>query len=201
MRRYNGIYDTKQRTNPLTKKPMFPAMESKEYRAKTFLGDLLMRKNKDFENYFINAEGKIFKETNIGLTELKPYLDSKGRYLMIKLSKDGKRYVKLMHRIVAEAYLENPNNLPEVNHKDKNPSNNKVENLNWCSRKENLIESYETMSPVRNFKNCALYKNNIKIKDFQSVSEACRYASEEFGISYSAMRKYNKSGIYKIVKM
>lgn len=53
MRRYNGIYDIKQRTNPLTKKPMFPAMESKEYRAKTIQNDEYVKCNDYPEREYI----------------------------------------------------------------------------------------------------------------------------------------------------
>ena len=71
-------------------------------------------------------------------------------YLQVQLHKDGKVKECRVNRLVAQAFLENPDNLPEVNHKDKNRSNNKLENLEWCDRKYNLYDSYSTMGPARN---------------------------------------------------
>lgn len=58
-------------------------------------------------------------------------------YLLVCLNKDGKETWKLVHRLVAEAFLPNPQNLPQVNHKDETPTNNHVENLEWCTAKYN----------------------------------------------------------------
>lgn len=58
-------------------------------------------------------------------------------YSAVRLYKNGKDCQRYIHRIVASEFIENPNNLPEVNHKDENPKNNCVENLEWCSRKYN----------------------------------------------------------------
>ena len=59
-------------------------------------------------------------------------------YEKIALSINGKRKIKYIHRLVAETFIPNPNNYKEVNHKDNNPSNNRVDNLEWCDRKYNL---------------------------------------------------------------
>ena len=59
-------------------------------------------------------------------------------YEFVVLYKDGKHHNELVHRIVANAYIENPNNLPQVNHKDENKQNNCVNNLEWCDRKYNI---------------------------------------------------------------
>lgn len=67
---------------------------------------------------------------------LKASKDSKG-YLQVKLFKDEKPKTYKVHRLVASAFLPNPDNLPQVNHKDENPSNNRVDNLEWCSAKYN----------------------------------------------------------------
>lgn len=56
------------------------------------------------------------------------------QYRKVSLWKDNKGKMMLVHRLVAKAFLPNPNNLPEVNHKDENPSNNAVDNLEWCGR-------------------------------------------------------------------
>lgn len=63
---------------------------------------------------------------------LKPQKD-RGGYLRIGLYKDRKFKLTKIHRLVAEAFLENPDNLPEVNHRDENKKNNRVENLEWCT--------------------------------------------------------------------
>ena len=60
-----------------------------------------------------------------------------GKYCQVHLSKEGKTVPKLVHRLVAEAFIPNPNNFPCINHKDENPKNNCVENLEWCTYKYN----------------------------------------------------------------
>lgn len=59
------------------------------------------------------------------------------KYLLVCLCKDQQRSMKRVHRLVAEAFIPNPENLPMVNHKDENPSNNHVDNLEWCTAKYN----------------------------------------------------------------
>ena len=66
---------------------------------------------------------------------LKPILQTDG-YLYVSLCKPLKRFS--IHRLVAEAFIQNPDNLPEVNHKDENPTNNHVDNLEWCTNKYNI---------------------------------------------------------------
>lgn len=61
-----------------------------------------------------------------------------GRYARVTLCKDGKKVSKSVHRLVAEAFIPNPGNLPEVNHKDCDRYNNRLENLEWCDRNYNV---------------------------------------------------------------
>lgn len=65
------------------------------------------------------------------------------RYLGVCLVKDGIYKNFLVHRLVAEAFIENPNGYEQVNHIDCNKLNNEVENLEWCSREMNLKHAYE----------------------------------------------------------
>ena len=105
---------------------------------------------KDFEKYYmISNKGNLksiikrqysFKDKKIIETKEEKYLkltNDRG-YEKIILSLNGKRYLKYIHRLVAEAFIPNPNNYKEVNHIDSDPSNNCVENLEWCDRKYNL---------------------------------------------------------------
>lgn len=72
---------------------------------------------------------------------LKPGLAGIG-YLSVNLCKDGKQNYKKIHRLVAEHFIENIDNLPCVNHKDGNKTNNNVENLEWCTSSYNNKEAY-----------------------------------------------------------
>ena len=67
---------------------------------------------------------------------LKPVSDKDG-YLQVGLWKNGENKMCKVHRLVAQAFIPNPQNLPEVNHKDEDKTNNFVHNLEWCDRKYN----------------------------------------------------------------
>ena len=59
-------------------------------------------------------------------------------YLMAQLCKDGKRVNSMVHRLVAQAFIPNPDNLSEINHKDQDKHNNQTDNLEWCNHKYNI---------------------------------------------------------------
>ena len=65
-------------------------------------------------------------------------------YPIVRLSKGENKTSERVHRIVAKTFIENPDNLPEVNHLDGNKNNNCVENLEWCSSRENKIHAWVT---------------------------------------------------------
>ena len=89
--------------------------------------------------YQVSNKGNV-KSLNYGRTGkekiMKPRKGSNG-YLYIKLFKDGKSKTCSVHRLVAEAFLENTNNLPEVNHISEDKEDNRVSNLEWCSHIDN----------------------------------------------------------------
>lgn len=60
------------------------------------------------------------------------------KYCFVRLCKNGKKKPFWIHRLVAQAFIPNPNELPIINHKDQNPSNNMVDNLEWCTTKYNM---------------------------------------------------------------
>lgn len=67
---------------------------------------------------------------------LSPSTDKDG-YMHLILYKNGERETKKVHRLVAEAFMLNIDNLPDINHKDENPSNNHIDNLEWCTKEYN----------------------------------------------------------------
>ena len=151
-----------------------------------------MKDIKGFEKlYSITEDGKVYSHNTRKF--LKGY---KTNYHYIDLWKEGKRYKKSIHRLVAEAFIENPKNKPEVHHKDNNPFNNDVNNLEWVTRKENL--SHVKISPVRNFRECELHNRDGFVKAFKSIEECARYCEKELGFSKSSMCKYKKYRDYII---
>lgn len=74
--------------------------------------------------------------------ELRQYLLPQG-YLDVSLSSRGKISHKRVHRLVADAFCENPDSKDEVNHKDGNKQNNTASNLEWCTKSENMIHAYQ----------------------------------------------------------
>ena len=86
------------------------------------------------EDYIVNKDGSIFsKKRN---KYLKPWNNGCG-YLVVDLCINGKRKTYQIHRLVAQKFIPNPNNLPQVNHKDGNTQNNHVDNLEWCNHINN----------------------------------------------------------------
>lgn len=90
--------------------------------------------------YEVSNLGRVrTKEGNIK----KLFEDNKG-YMRLQLYVNGKRINKRVHRLVAEAFIPNPDNKPTVNHKDGNKKNNSVENLEWATYSENQYHSIKT---------------------------------------------------------
>ena len=85
-----------------------------------------------YDHYYVSDEGYIYSNNKRLASRI-----NKDGYDNVFLYKDGKGKNYKVHRLVAQAFIPNPQNLPEVNHKDHNPSNNKVENLEWCDRTYN----------------------------------------------------------------
>lgn len=105
---------------------------------------------------FPNGRKVVYKER-----ELIPSTDNNG-YLFIQLYKNGNFKSKRIHRLVAETFLPNPQNLEQVNHIDENKTNNCVNNLQWCSPKYNVNYGTGKYRKVR---------NNIPVLQFSKQGE------------------------------
>lgn len=107
-------------------------------------GKLNLRKIEGYSNYMICDNGKVY--SNISKRFINGWKVSKG-YIGIRLKgDDGVRHLLKVHRLVAKAFIPNPNNYPQVNHKDEDKGNNRVDNLEWCT---NLYNSRYGTRPQR----------------------------------------------------
>lgn len=95
----------------------------------------------NYENYWIYDNGNVFNENSGNI--LKGSIGEHG-YKYYRLSKNNKKKMFYEHRLVAEAFLDNPNNLPVVNHKDGNKLNNNANNLEWVTYSENTQAWHKT---------------------------------------------------------
>ena len=117
---------------------------------------------------------------------------SKG-YLRVNLWKNNSMKSTSVHRLVAEAFIPNPRNLPEVNHKDENPINNNALNLEWCDSRYN--KNYGTANKRRAHKNKKpieqLTKDLVHVACYNSIKEACR-ANKDFAYGTNIRRALKK---------
>lgn len=102
---------------------------------------------KNFTNYSVTDTGIVTKLSNNMVLKQQT---TKNGYRQVTLVNDSGRKVCYVHRLVAEAFLPNPDNLSDVNHKDYNKENNCVSNLEWCNRSDNLKHSYNHSNRDKN---------------------------------------------------
>lgn len=96
---------------------------------------------KGYDGYTITTAGEVFSTKYRQKRQLKPRINSRG-YMYVNLSKNGKYKSYRIHCLVANAFIPNPKNLPEINHIDGNKLNNKIDNLEWCTRGQNQKHAF-----------------------------------------------------------
>ena len=171
---------------------------------------------KDFPDYYVTDMGDVYSRkicpTNRQgrIKKLKPGKTQKG-YLNITLCRDGKTYTKRLHRVVAETFIPNPDNKPEINHINGIKTDNRVENLEFCTRSENEIHCYKVLKrkPNKPWLN-RFGKDNCRSKIIQQIKDG-KIIAEYYGapeaskitgickssISATCRNKQNTSGEFQ----
>lgn len=120
-------------------------------------------------------------------------------YLCCTFTVNNKNYYSTVHKLVAENFIPNPNNLSDVDHIDNNKQNNNVNNLQWLSHKDNLYKTWENNKSLLSLNVGGGTKIKVKNiednKEFDSINEAQRYYNK----SRSGIRYWLKIG--KLVRI
>ena len=160
-----------------------------------------------FEEYLISRDGRVFStKTNKFLNPSK----TKDGYLKVALRGNNKAYYFRVHKLVAMTYLDNPNNLTEINHKDFNRTNNCLDNLEWISHDDNILYSkinnrFKGDKPLRKV---FIFTNVFNGKSFAIIG--MKNVAKHFGVSQDSLKalranantgKYIKSGIFKHLRV
>jgi hypothetical protein len=135
----------------------------------------------EYPKYQVSNHGRI-KSLDFNGTKKKkiltPVVTRKG-YLNINLYLNGKIKNIPIHRLVAKAFIENPENKPQVNHIDGNKKNNNVSNLEWCTNQENMLHAFKT-GLNKHMRAVIQYdKEGNLLRSWRSMSDA----SKHYGIS------------------
>lgn len=96
-------------------------------------------KDTEYDGYMVSNKGRVCSTRKI-----LSFGDNGHGYLNVMLSVDKRHIRRYVHRLVAKAFIPNPNNYPEVNHKDGNKANNCVDNLEWCTDTMNKKHAWDT---------------------------------------------------------
>lgn len=127
---------------------------------------------KNFDNYQITDDGRVWsKKTN---KYLKPSKDRRGYYFVFIRDNNGKYMNKRIHRLIAEAFIPNPDNKQYIDHINTIKTDNRICNLRWCTLKENNNNPISKQKLVDYFTGCKLSDEHKK-----KISEGVRRYLEE----------------------
>lgn len=144
---------------------------------------------KDFENYWVSSEGRVWSEKSKKFLKART---NKGGYLRVYLWRNGKQYWRSIHRLVAQAFIENRENKPEVDHINRDTKDNRAENLRWATSTEN--NNNKDFNSFREKRGTTIIE---KINDEISIAYPSLHAVP--GISFSSLSNHTSKGKVEFV--
>ena len=148
-----------------------------------------------YDGYEVSTWGRVrslnYKHT--GKIEIIKQGDDGRGYLFVHLWKNRKQKTCKVHRLVAIAFIPNPDNLPEINHINENKHDNRVENLEWCTRKYNINHGTRTERQAKT------RGKKVRCIETGVIYDSTRHVECETGLAHSSICQCCKGQRYKTV--
>jgi hypothetical protein len=152
--------------------------------------------------YEIDTEGNVFSTNRRVKTKNGKILSLKGRmikqfistsgYKNVGLHKEGKQEMRYVHRLVAQTFIENPRNYPQINHKNENRLDNRVDNLEWCTAKYNSNyggHGQRISAAAQTKRTIISYTKDGIIKEYKTMKAAAEDMAVSLQAVWSAIKK------------
>lgn len=144
---------------------------------------------KDYPDYMVSDQGRVMSTKYKGTRILAPRLGATG-YFFAALCSEGVQKSFAVHRLVAEAFLENPDNKPQVNHIDGNRKNNNISNLEWVTASENVKHAYKIGIMYRKGEAHPKVKlTERQVKEIYILAKTKKFIQRDIGRMYNISRE------------
>ena len=151
-----------------------------------------MKPHHIYTDYLITEEGDVYSTKYGKLKKKKQCTDTRG-YKILALYNNGKRKTYKVHRLVAQTYIPNPDNLPQVNHIDEDKTNNNVSNLEWCNNQYNTEYSFAKSYIVENVR-------TGERQTMHNLNAFCRQLGLSPGNLFNTQTRIKQHKGYKIIE-
>ena len=151
------------------------------------------------ERYVITCSGDVFSVTGKSQKKLSPGTKP-GGYLFVGMKVGGEFKYKMVHRLVAESFIPNPQRKPQVNHLDGDKTNNQVDNLEWATPKENQMHASKNGLIPRGERHHLAKLNDDDVIYIRSCGGSCREIAERYGVCAQTINNIRLRKAWKHVK-
>ena len=151
----------------------------------------IWKDKKDYKGHYQVSNCGRVKSIKFGKERILKLIPNRYGYLQVTLCKNNIKKVYKVHRLVAEAFIDNPDNLPCVNHKDENKLNNNVDNLEWCTNEYNVNYGTRTercSKPVLQYT-----LDGEFVREWPSIKECDRNGFKQGNVVACCQGKYKTS--------